>query len=99
MARLIQIFEHERLTLFPNERGEKLFPNELEKLYQFNDSNNNEYFTGIRSGVKFTKYVGVIQIGGLTIEILPKADKKKLYGQINLYQMEKCAIKHAGNLP
>lgn len=76
MPRLIQIFEHERLTLLPNERGEKLFKSELEKLYQFNDTNNNEYFTGIRDGVKFTKYVGVIQIGGLTIEILPKADKK-----------------------
>lgn len=76
MARLIQIFEHERLTLLENERGEKLFPNELEKLYEFNDKNNNEYFTGIRNGVKFTKYVGVIQIGGLTIEILPKSDKK-----------------------
>lgn len=76
MARLIQIFEHEKLTLLENERGEKLFPLELEKLYEFNDKNNNEYFTGIRNGVKFTKYVGVIQIGGLTIEILPKADKK-----------------------
>jgi 5-methylcytosine-specific restriction enzyme subunit McrC len=76
MPRLIQIFEHERLTLLPNERGENLFRPELEKLYQFNDANDNEYFTGIRDGVKFTKYVGVIQIGGLTIEILPKADKK-----------------------
>jgi 5-methylcytosine-specific restriction enzyme subunit McrC len=76
MARLIQIFEHERLTLLKNERNEYLLPKELEKLYDFNDKNNNEYFTGIRDGVKFTKYVGVIQIGGLTIEILPKADKK-----------------------
>lgn len=76
MPRLIQIFEHERLTLHENERDDYLTPNELEKLYEFNDRNNNEYFTGIRNGVKFTKYVGVIQIGGLTIEILPKADKK-----------------------
>ncbi|MEH6514135.1 MAG: restriction endonuclease, partial [Maribacter arcticus] len=37
--------------------------------------NNNVYFTGIRDGVKFKNYVGVIQIGGLTIEILPKTDK------------------------
>ena len=77
MARLIQIFEHERLTLTANERGEKLTPSELDKLYEFNDRHNNEYFTGIRDGVKFTEYVGVIQIGGLTIEILPKADKKQ----------------------
>lgn len=77
MPRLIQIFEHERLTLNENDRHEKLTRSELDKLYEFNDRNNNEYFTGIRDGVKFTKYVGVIQIGGLTIEILPKADRKK----------------------
>ncbi len=74
MARLIQIFEHERLVL--KEKGGELEPHELDKLYAFNDLNNNIYFTGIRDGVKFTNYVGVIQIGGLTIEILPKADKK-----------------------
>ena len=81
MSRLIKIFEHERLTLHENERGDYLFPNELERLYEFNDRNNNEYFTGIRNGVKFTNYVGVIQIGGLTIEILPKADKKAYHSE------------------
>lgn len=75
MARLIQIFEHERLIL--KEKGGELERHELDKLYAFNDKNDNIYFTGIRDGVKFTNYVGVIQIGGLTIEILPKADKKQ----------------------
>jgi 5-methylcytosine-specific restriction enzyme subunit McrC len=91
MARLIQIFEHERLTLHKNERGEYLTQNELEKLYEFNDRNNNEYFTGIRNGVKFTNYVGVIQIGGLTIEILPKADKK-VYTQEEDYKKWRDAL-------
>ena len=50
-------------------------PKELEKLYEFNDKNGNEYFTGIRDGIRFKNYVGVIQIGGLTIEILPKTDR------------------------
>lgn len=80
MARLIQIFEYENLTTTANARGEKLEPLELEKLYDFNDRNGNIYFTGIRQGVKFNSYVGVIQIGGLTIEILPKADKKNSIG-------------------
>ncbi len=84
MARLIQIFEYERLTLLPNERGDHLLPQELAKLYDFNDRNENEYFTGIRDGVKFTNYVGVIQIGGLTIEILPKADKRRSTNQKEL---------------
>lgn len=76
MSRLIQVFEHEKLTLHPNQWGEKLTVPELEKLYAFNDKNDNVYFTGIRDGVKFKNYVGVIQIGGLTLEILPKADKR-----------------------
>ena len=82
MARLIQIFEYERLTLLPNERGEFILPNELAKLYEFNDRNDNQYFTGIRDGIKFANYVGVIQVGGLTIEILPKADKKRSLNSI-----------------
>jgi len=76
MSRLIQVFEHEKLTLHPNQWGEQLTMPELEKLYAFNDKNDNIYFTGIRDGVKFKNYVGVIQIGGLTLEILPKADKQ-----------------------
>jgi len=75
MARVIKVFEFEKLTLFKDWRGRFLEKKELEKLYVFNDNNDNVYFTGIRDGVKFKNYVGVIQIGGLTIEILPKTDK------------------------
>ncbi len=74
MDKSIQVFEHERLTLHDKHRANKLTEHQLNKLYTFNDSSDNIYFTAIRDGVKFTEYVGVIQIGGLTIEILPKAD-------------------------
>ena len=74
MARLIQVFEHERLTLTADSLGRYLTANELKCMYQYNDNNKNLYFTGIRNGVKFNSYVGVIQIGSLTLEILPKAD-------------------------
>lgn len=77
MSRVIQVFEFEKLTLHEDWRGRYLEPRELERLYEFNDNNDNVYFTGIRDGVKFNNYVGVIQIGGLTIEILPKTDKNK----------------------
>lgn len=77
MSRVIQVFEFEKLTLYKDWRDRYLEPRELEKLYEFNDNNDNLYFTGIRDGVKFNNYVGVIQIGGLTIEILPKTDKNK----------------------
>jgi len=75
MSRIIQVFEFEKLTLHEDWRGRYLKQKELDKLYEYNDKNDNVYFTGIREGVKFKNYVGVIQIGGLTIEILPKTDK------------------------
>ncbi|SDG82271.1 McrC family protein [Psychroflexus sediminis] len=73
----IRVFEYEKITLHKDDKGRYLLPAELSKLYDFNDRNGNKFFTGIRDGVKFQNYVGVIQIGGLTIEILPKADQKK----------------------
>jgi len=81
MARLIQIFEHESLTLIEDEHGRFLKKEELEKLYEFNDRNGNIYFTGIKRGVRFSSFVGVIQIGGLTLEILPKTDRQAHYEQ------------------
>jgi 5-methylcytosine-specific restriction enzyme subunit McrC len=77
MSRVIQVFEFEKLTLHKDWRGRYLESRELEKLYEFNDNNNNQYFTGIRDGIRFKNFVGVIQIGGLTIEILPKTDSNK----------------------
>jgi 5-methylcytosine-specific restriction enzyme subunit McrC len=72
----IQVFEFEKLTLKADLKGRYLTQNELVKLLDFNDRNKNAYFNGIRDGIQFKNYVGVIQIGGLTIEILPKADKQ-----------------------
>jgi 5-methylcytosine-specific restriction enzyme subunit McrC len=59
-----------------NTRGDCLTKVELDRLYEFNDKNDNQYFEGVRDGVKFKNFVGVIRIGNTTIEILPKADKK-----------------------
>ena len=75
MGRVLKVFEHERLTLRADARDQFLASHELARLYDFNDRNDNKYFTGIRDGVKFKSYVGVIQLGGLTIEVLPKSDR------------------------
>jgi len=77
MSRIIRIFEYEKLTLNKDSKGRVLTKSELQKLYDYNDKNDNIYFTGIRDGIKFKNFVGVIQIGGLTLEILPKADRKE----------------------
>ncbi|MBC7407214.1 MAG: restriction endonuclease [Arcicella sp.] len=76
MGRLIQVFEHDKLTSKSLcIKGEVLGDKIIDRLWQYNDSNKNIYFEAIRHGIKFKNYVGVIQIGGTTIEILPKADK------------------------
>lgn len=76
MGRLIQVFEHDKLTATSLcSEGELLGPKIIDKLWQYNDANKNIYFEAIRHGVKFKNFVGVIQIGGTTIEILPKADR------------------------
>lgn len=78
MPTTIQVFEHEKLTIHEDEFGRSITPKQFEKLCEFNDKNDNKFYTVIRNGVKFANYVGVIQIGSLVIEILPKADKVKL---------------------
>jgi len=71
----IQVYEHESLFTFPDARKRCLTSEQLERLYKFNDENGNKYFTGIRQGIRFNSFVGVIQIGRLTLEILPKVDR------------------------
>lgn len=99
MRHLIQIFEYQKLcandkAYFSNEKiGKKV----IDKLWQYNDAHDNIYFTAIRNGVKFKQFVGVIQIGNITIEILPKADKqkstkddKKKWHDVLLQMLAKC---------
>lgn len=88
--RLLQVFEHERIYLKEKRISENfLYPEELERLYEYNDQTGNVYFTSIRHGIKFNQYVGVIQVGQLTIEILPKADRT------NIHSAEDYALWHS----
>ena len=49
---------------------------QFEALVQYNQAHDNRFFTVIHQGLQFKQYVGVIQVGKLTIEILPKADRE-----------------------
>lgn len=72
--RIIQVFEHQTLRL-----GEQGFAEtDLELLAQQEERlAASKFYTLTYRGVKFSHYVGVLQLGDLTIEILPKADAKK----------------------
>jgi 5-methylcytosine-specific restriction enzyme subunit McrC len=71
----ISVFEHEKLTL-------KSKPNFTVKLFEqlgkYYGINGTPYFSLIHKGVKFNQYVGVIQVGDTTIEVLPKTDRSTL---------------------
>lgn len=88
MSRIVRVFEYEKLTLTEDSKGRVLSKPELQKLYDYNDKNDNIYFTGIRDGIKFKNFVGVIQIGGLTLEILPKADRKETTAESDFDQWQ-----------
>jgi 5-methylcytosine-specific restriction enzyme subunit McrC len=68
--RVIQKYEHDKLIV-----GEEYFTRRhLILLSKYHASNGNKYFSLINNGIKFNKYVGVIQVGEISIEVLPKLD-------------------------
>lgn len=66
----IQVFEHSFLAI---EKG-KFEQRHFVALSKLNMLHNDKYFDLRHNGIKFKHYVGVIQVDGLTIEILPKID-------------------------
>lgn len=90
--KFIQVFEYQKLRY--DDSGIFL-KNHFDAMVKFNELHQNKYFTIVHKGIRFGSYVGVIQIGGLTIEILPKADNnenadKNLWQNILLNMLKVC---------
>ena len=75
---IIQVSEFEKLYY----DEDKLFKQKhWEALCRYLENVNKQgekridYFRILNKGIQFTNYVGVIQAGNLTIEVLPKTDK------------------------
>lgn len=76
----IRVAEFEKLYYdnekpFQQKHWQSLF--NYQELQNKNNLNRVEYFRVLPKGIQFLNYVGVIQAGNLTIEVLPKTDRNK----------------------
>ena len=71
MREAIQVFEHEKLKV--DKKGFQA--SDLKALQAFHGDNGVPYYSLIHNGVKFSQFVGVLQLGNLTIQVLPKIDR------------------------
>lgn len=69
-SKAIPVFEHDTLSVGDNGFNDAHF----NALIKFNDAHGGKYFRIGFNKIVFGSYVGVIQVGNRTIEILPKAD-------------------------
>lgn len=67
---VIKVYEYSHLSI-----SDVFTPKHFEQLVKYNEMHGNKYFNVGNKRVYFKNYVGVLQAGNLTIEILPKADK------------------------
>ena len=76
---IIQVFEHSFLPI-----GGKFEQRHFVALSKLNALHQYQYFDLKHNGIVFKQFVGVIQVDGLTIEILPKIDNNG--EDVNLWQ-------------
>ncbi len=88
----IQRFEHQFLEI-----DEVFFRrNHWEALGWYNSKHGSNFFTLLPKGVKFNQYVGVIQVGDLTIEVLPKIgqvtedENKSVWQSVLIEMLRQC---------
>ncbi len=73
----ISVFEHQLIRVGDTVKGVQFTEDYFNALARLSERQQHKYYTLVHKGIRFSHYVGALQVGKLTIEILPKADKKK----------------------
>ncbi len=72
----ISVFEHDSLIVNNRYNGVEFTHDNLKAFQHFFTSSKGQFYSLIHRGVKFNSHVGVLQLGNLAVEILPKAEKQ-----------------------
>ena len=75
-GRHISVFEHGKLVVGKQYNGVVFSSHYFDSLQRYHTETNGLYFDLGFQNIKFKEYVGVIQVGDLIIEVLPKADNR-----------------------
>jgi 5-methylcytosine-specific restriction enzyme subunit McrC len=97
---IIKVYEYSYLSV-----NELFTKKHFEQIVKYNEVHGNKYFNIGNKRVYFKNYVGVLQVGNLTIEILPKADRseegedaKKKWHNALVYMLHICGYLHIDSL-
>jgi 5-methylcytosine-specific restriction enzyme subunit McrC len=97
----ISVFEHQSITFQEGKRFyKKHFTKDIfEAFLSYHDRNpDTPFFDLIHNGVRFKNFVGAIQVGKVTIEVLPKAGKNentKTWHHVLLNMLKTCNLLQA----
>lgn len=73
--RKLTVYEYQTIRLGHQQGSTVLRRRDLEQLQLFHENMELPYYQLQHRGLRFQQYVGVLQVGDLLIEILPKTDK------------------------
>lgn len=74
----ITVFEHQSLKIGENGFTQKHFDSLLKWLFKNKTTDDNShYFSLVDHGIKFKSWVGILQVGNVFIEVLPKISNQK----------------------
>ena len=75
MSHIIRVLEHSTLPVGHRQGTAEFRPEHWQRLRRYHETGAGRRYYDVRpDGIRFKHYVGVVQAGDLTIEVLPKAD-------------------------